>query len=385
MFFTYGLESRTQITYPAPGNQEKEFRIMSKSSFDEPKKVEHSPYRPPHLRKKDTSYMRQKKSQNSQSSSDHESSTVDFTSSDSDYSDSDGSIKESETVCHSKVRVAAIVCIQDLCQADSKSFTTQWTLLLPTNDVLQLRKFEATLMTCLLYDPYLKARIASASALAVMLDGPSTIFLQVAEYKESSKYGSFMALSSSLGQILMQLIQRETHSRLLASLFKILMLLVSSTPYSRMPGELLPTVITSLQTRINEGFSFKSDQTGLLAAAVSCLTAALSTSPSLQVREMLLEEISTGFLEAEKKSRVLFAIFLYSEQLTSPNICFEALQALRVVSHNYPNIMFACWERVSTIVYGFFMVATPEVPARSWTGNAGDILWGYWGKSSYKC
>ena len=109
MFFTYGLESRTQITYPAPGNQEKELHIMSKSSFDEPKKVEHSPYRPPHLRKKDTSYMRQKKSQ---SSSDHESSTVDFTSSDSDYSDSDGSVKESETVWHSKVRVAAIVCIQ---------------------------------------------------------------------------------------------------------------------------------------------------------------------------------------------------------------------------------------------------------------------------------
>lgn len=112
MFFTYGLESRTQITHPAPSNQEKEFRIMSKSSFDEPKKVEHSPYRPPHLRKKDTSYMRQKKSRNSQSSSDHESSTVDFTSSDSDYSDSDGSVKESETVWHSKVRVTAIVCIQ---------------------------------------------------------------------------------------------------------------------------------------------------------------------------------------------------------------------------------------------------------------------------------
>jgi hypothetical protein len=50
-----------------------------------------------------------------------------------------------------------------------------------------------------------QARIASASALEVMLDGPSSIFLQVAEYKGSSKFGSFMALSSSLGQILMQL------------------------------------------------------------------------------------------------------------------------------------------------------------------------------------
>ncbi|PRQ16797.1 hypothetical protein RchiOBHm_Chr7g0188121 [Rosa chinensis] len=71
-----------------------------------------------------------------------------------------------------------------------------------------------------------------------MLDGPSSVFLLVAEFKESSKRGSFTALSSSLGHILMQLhtgilylVQRQTHSRLLASLFKILMLLISSTPY----------------------------------------------------------------------------------------------------------------------------------------------------------
>jgi hypothetical protein len=44
------------------------------------------------------------------------------------------------------------------------------------------------------------------------------------------------------------------------------------------------------------------------------------------------------------------------------------------VSHNYPNIMFACWERVSSIVYGFLMIATPDVPARPWKGNAGDIV-----------
>ena len=28
---------------------------------------------------------------------------------------------------------------KDLCQADPKSFTAQWTMILPTNDVLQLR------------------------------------------------------------------------------------------------------------------------------------------------------------------------------------------------------------------------------------------------------
>ncbi|XP_059441155.1 uncharacterized protein LOC132173631 isoform X2 [Corylus avellana] len=381
MFFTYGLSGRTQLTYPAAAHQEKELHTVSKSSLEEPKRVDHSPYRPPHLRKMETSNMKEKKAQNPQSFSDHESSMGYFTSSDSDYSDSDGLVKDSDTVQNSKVRVAAIVCIQDLCQADSKSFTTQWTLLLPTSDVLQPRKFEATLMTCLLYDPYLKARIASASALEVMLDGPSSIFLQVAEYKGSSKFGSFMALSSSLGQILMQLhtgilylVQRETHGRLLASLFKILMQLVLSTPYSRMPGDLLPTVITSLRTRVNEGFSFRNDQSGLLAAAVSCLTAALSTSPSIQVRQMLFEEISTGFLEAEKKSGVLFTLFQYAEQLTSPNVCFEALQALKTVSHNYPNIVFACWGQVSTIVYGFLTVPTPEVYARPWKGHTGDTV-----------
>ncbi|XP_042948175.1 HEAT repeat-containing protein 6 isoform X2 [Carya illinoinensis] len=397
MFFTYGLNSRTQLTYPDVGHQQKDLHILNKTSLEEPKRVEPGPYRPPHLRKKEISNMKPKKSWNPQSSSDCESSLVDFMSSDSDYSDSDGFVQDTETVRKAKVRVAAIVCIQvssqhhflkkvaaivciqDLCQADSKSFTTQWTLLLPTSDVLQPRKFEATLMTCLMYDPYLKARIASASALAVILDGPSSIFLQVAEYKGSSKFGSFTALSSSLGQILMQLhtgilhlIQRETHSRLLASLFKILTLLVASTPYSRMPGELLPTVITSLQARINEGFSFKNYQTGLLAAAVGCLTAALSTSPSLDVREMLLKETSTGFPETEKKSSVLFTLLQYSEQLTSPNICFESLQALKAVSHNYPNTMFAFWERVSTIVYGILMVATPEFPSRPWKGHTGD-------------
>ncbi|CAN1779475.1 hypothetical protein LINPERHAP1_LOCUS14754 [Linum perenne] len=102
----------------------------------------------------------------------------------------------------------------------------------------KFRKFEATLLTCLLYDPFLKVRMASASALAVMLDSPSSVFVHVAEYKESRKFGSFMALSRSLGRMLMQLhtgllhlIKQETHSRLLASLFKILMLLISATPY----------------------------------------------------------------------------------------------------------------------------------------------------------
>jgi hypothetical protein len=112
MFFTYGLSSRTQLTYPAAGHQEMELHTVSKSSLEEPKRVDHSPYRPPHLRKMKTSNMKEKKAWNPQSFSDHESSMGYFTSSDSDYSDSDGLVKDSDTVQNSKVRVAAIVCIQ---------------------------------------------------------------------------------------------------------------------------------------------------------------------------------------------------------------------------------------------------------------------------------
>ena len=93
------------------------------------------------------------------------------------------------------------------------------------------------------------------------------------------------------------LVQHEPNSRLLVSVFKILMLLISCTPYSRMPGELLPKVILSLQRRIEAGFPFKSDQTGLQVVAISCLTTALSVSPSIQVKEMILEEASAALFQ----------------------------------------------------------------------------------------
>nr|KJB24087.1 hypothetical protein B456_004G127300 [Gossypium raimondii] len=380
MFFVYGLTSGNQVICAAVSSKEKEFGSPRlKLTLEEPKQTNSTPYRPPHLRKKDNLNTRQAKALDPQSSSDQISSMVDVTSSDSDYSDSDGSLKDINDSRCSKIRVSAIVCIQDLCQADPKSFTSQWTMLLPTNDVLQPRKFEATLMASLLFDPYLKARMASASALAVMMDGPATVFLQVAEYKESAKLGSFMALSSSLGQILMQLhtgtlylIQHETNSRLLVLVFKILMLLISSTPYSRMPGELLPKVILSLQARIEAGFPFKSDQTGLQAAAISCLTTALSVSPSIQVKEMILKELSTGFVEADKKSGVFLTLLKHCERLSNPTVCFEALQALRAVSHNYPDLMLVCWGKISAIVYKFLREGNAEVATKSWKELAGN-------------
>lgn len=59
------------------------------------------------------------------------------------------------------------------------------------------------LILYLLHGP--QARLACASALAAMLDAPVSVYLQMAEYRESTKRESYMSLSSSLGQILVQL------------------------------------------------------------------------------------------------------------------------------------------------------------------------------------
>lgn len=384
LFFTYGIASRSQFVNPLLAGNKKEISSPSlKMNSEESGKSGPAPYRPPHRRKHDLTNLQHLKSQESLSLSDPDYSNLDHTSSDSDYSDSDGSAKDADNIRCSKARVAAIVCIQDLCRGDPKIFTAQWTMLLPSSDVLQPRnrKYEATLMTCLLFDPYLKARMASASTLVAMLDGPASVFLQVAEYKESTKCGSFTALSSSLGQILMQLhtgvlylIQHETHSVLLASSFKILMLLISSTPYSRMPENLLPTLISSIRARIEEGFPQRSDQASLLAVAINCLTAALSVSPSSpKVKDLFLAELCRGSVEAQEFSGVLSTIFRFSEAVNNPTISLEALQALRAVSHNYPDIIILCWVQISSTTYGFLRFTSLEDPTRPWKGNIGNV------------
>ncbi|XP_062119461.1 uncharacterized protein LOC133833863 isoform X1 [Humulus lupulus] len=94
-----------------------------------------------------------------------------------------------------------------------------------------------------------------------------------------------------------------------------------------MTAELLPTVITSIQKRIEVGFPFRNDQTGLLTASFSCLTAAFTISPSsTQVKEVLLKEMNEGFIEAEKKPGVLLTLFHYLEKVNNHTVCLEALQ-----------------------------------------------------------
>ncbi|GAB4836174.1 hypothetical protein Ancab_001087 [Ancistrocladus abbreviatus] len=376
-FLIYGMTNASLLACHNTNRDQNALKLKQ----DESTRVDSGRYRPPHLRRGNGS-LQKLGAQASNIPSNHDSSAVDLSSSDSDFSDNEGTLKDfgNLQILHScKARLAAITCIQDLCEADPKGFTAQWMMLLPTSDVLHARKNEATLLSCLLFDPYMKARLASASAIAAMLDGPSSVALQVAEYRESHKCGSYMAFSSSLGQILMQLhtgvlhlIEHEKHTGLLTSSFKILMRLISSTPYSRMPGELLRTVISSLHTRIDGGFPFKSDQTGLLAMAIGCLAAAVSASPSsCQVSEMFQAEISSHPVLRQGGTGVMATLFHHAERVSNPTVSFEALQAIRVVCHNYPNVMFACWIPVSSIVYGFLRSETSEVPSRRETAGSG--------------
>lgn len=49
-------------------------------------------------------------------------------------------------------------------------------------------------------------------------------------------------------------------------------------------------------------------------------------------------------------------------------------QAIRAISHNNPNIMAACWEQISNIVFNILKAANPEVPLKSWKAPVGNSV-----------
>ncbi|XP_020596488.1 HEAT repeat-containing protein 6 isoform X2 [Phalaenopsis equestris] len=374
LFFTYGLSSRS-LAFTAVESENIGINSSNeKSEILESWKSKRVPYKPPHLRRRGANAL----SVSAESSYNCESSSLSLFSSDSEQSDNDASPLDGDRYHSSKARLAAIFCIQDLCIAEPKSITSLWTLLLPESDVLQPRKHRQTLMSCLLFDPIMKIRFASSSTLASMLDGHSVVFLQLAEHRESTKCGSFTALSSSLGQILMQLhtgvlylIKSESHEGLLVSLFKVLILLISATPYARMPDYLFSNTVSSVHDKIKRTLAFKMDNVGLQATAVSCLGAALSKSPPSAHALKMLEE---GAISQNGMS-VPFLLIELSELGRHPAITFEALQVLKAISHNYPSIMSGFWEQISAIAYRF--LHTPVTPdfsgcnGGSWMGDHG--------------
>lgn len=165
MFFCFGLTGPPQFSHSDVAHKDLNLKLSTLISGVS-KNAKNTPYRPPHLRKRDDLSTKLSVPCDWRRLSALDSASSDVISSDSDFSDSDGSTRDSYCAQSSKVRIAAIVCIQvsnnvlflvgshlplnfsvktsysslkDLCQANSKSFTTQWMALFPTSDVLKPR------------------------------------------------------------------------------------------------------------------------------------------------------------------------------------------------------------------------------------------------------
>ncbi|XP_042067153.1 uncharacterized protein LOC121810453 [Salvia splendens] len=155
IFFRYGLVNKPSVMNQ-PTDHLKGVGLTSQNMpFEVSNQPKSGPYRPPHLRKK-VAGNQQRKHEESLVSSGHE-----FISSDSDCSDNDGSVMDNSKACLAKARLAAIICVQDLCRADPKLFTTQWTMLLPSNDELQHRLSMLSFASCLLYAVELRYELLS--------------------------------------------------------------------------------------------------------------------------------------------------------------------------------------------------------------------------------
>ena len=50
------------------------------------------------------------------------------------------------------------------------------------------------------------------------------------------------------------------------------------------------------------------------------------------------------------------------------------VQALRAVSHNYPDLMLVSWGQISAIVHKFLREGTAEVPTKTWKEQAGNTV-----------
>ncbi|KAI5057555.1 hypothetical protein GOP47_0027570 [Adiantum capillus-veneris] len=336
------------------------FSLKTDEAFSDAQKKEtptnKAVYKPPHLRRMSAKTWSQKletSRENQQSKSEVERRAL---LSDSDQSDSDGAIGNLDRFKCSKTRTLAILNIQALARAEPKSLHAHWTLLFPMYDILNTRRLQNSLLKTLLYDPILKVRVAAAATISLMLEGPSRAFIRMAEFRDIGKTGSFMTLSFSLGQVLLQL-QRglshlalnETNLGLLVAILKALSLFVGSAPFSRLPNEMLPNIIEAIQKRIKCLLSLSTnDQVNAVCMALNCIGCALNTTPSDQVARMLSEKGSETILESQLLRDLLDCTNAHMPTL----VRVEALQALKFAIHNYPCIAMGFWSFISPIKQG---------------------------------
>ncbi|GFR41288.1 hypothetical protein Agub_g1803, partial [Astrephomene gubernaculifera] len=160
----------------------------------------------------------------------------------------------------SRVRLAALSCIQAMARSDPRALHAHWSALLPLHSPLQPRPLTPHLLTVLLYDPLAKVRALAASTLACLLDGPAQrAILAVAEARSMTPrtpLRGFLTLSLSLGQLLLgahagllAAAAREGSAGVLPGVLRALVVLLAASPAERLPPELLPETIKVLRLR----------------------------------------------------------------------------------------------------------------------------------------
>jgi hypothetical protein len=293
-------------------------------------------------------------------------------SSESEQSDSDGGHGDSDRCKASKVRNEALSCIQTIARRDPKALHSQWAALLPTHGALLARPQTPNLLNPLLFDPLPKVRLAAASALASMLEGPAKAFLQVAEWKDSARSGPFLSLSATLGLIVTQLhagllqsLGTELNSQVSAASFKALSLLISASPYHRLPDELLADTVKQVhrKTKALLANQFAAESGGVGVAALACLGSAFGTySPVEQVAGLL----KTGPLlqppgtpspkpaTCPTLSPLLADLVSWCQPPNAPPIALEAFAALREALRNYGAQLVGFWPILSALLVSTF-------------------------------
>eukprot|EP00873_Tetraselmis_striata_P014002 jgi/Tetstr1/434266/TSEL_023373.t1 len=253
----------------------------------------------------------------------------------------------------SRVRIAALNIIQAMVRVDIKSMQPHLRSYFPLNSPLQEHPRTPSLVTVLLYDPHAKVRLAAASAIGLLMEGPvQRAYLGVAEVRSTSAKAlvrGFTPLSVQLGQMLVALhaglfqsLQSEPNLGILTSSMRALAILLCAAPYERLPQTLIPQVVSCVRSTLRRSSAMFSSAPSSMtdpyhAAALSCLAAALSTRapvPSLAA-EMLQDVPQAGSRTGGRAPAVLHEIWQWTR--AGPALVrIEALGALRGAFKNYP-------------------------------------------------
>jgi hypothetical protein len=293
---------------------------------------------------------------------------VPLPSSESEQSDSDGGHGDSDRYKASKVRIEALSCVQTIARRDPKALHSQWAALLPTHGALIARPQTPNLLSPLLFDPLPKVRLAAASALASMLEGPAKAFLQVAEWKDNARSGPFLSLSATLGLIVKQLhagllqsIGTELNSQVLAASFKALSLLISASPYHRLPDELLADTVKQVhrKTKALLANQFAAESGGVGVAALACLGSAFGTYSPVDQVAGLLKTGPSGTPSPKPAtcpslSPLLLDLVSWCQPPNAPPIALEAFAALREALRNYGAHLVGFWPILSALLASTF-------------------------------